>query len=77
LFFAPLLLERQQALIDALKRENKLLQAQLDQANTDKLAANTEKLALLDVLKSQARLLQAPSDTQADGKQRRRRWWQR
>jgi len=60
----------QQALVDALRRENELLRNQLEQANI-------EKLGLLDVLKSQARLLQAPRDAQAEGKPPRRRWWQR
>jgi len=59
----------QQALVDALRRENELLRNQLEQAHT-------ENLALLDVLKSQTRLLQAP-DAQAEGKPRRRWWWQR
>jgi len=60
----------QQALVDALRRENELLRNQLDQAHA-------EKLGLLDVLKSQARLLQAPRDAEAESKPRRRRWWQR
>jgi len=60
----------QQALVDALRRENELLRNQLEQANI-------EKLSLLDVLKSQARLLEAPRDAQAGGKPRRRRWWRR
>jgi len=59
----------QQALVEALRRENELLRSQLMQANQ-------EKLGLLDVLKSQTRLLQAPTDAQAEGK-RRRRWWHR
>ena len=67
---APTVDAGQQALVDALRRENELLRNQLEQANI-------EKLSLFDVLKSQARLLQAPGDAQADGKPRRRRWWQR
>jgi len=67
---APTVHAGQQALVDALRRENELLRNQLDQANI-------EKLGLLDVLKSQARLLQAPRDAQAEGKPRRRRWWHR
>ncbi len=66
----PALDAGQQALVDALRRENELLRNQLEQANT-------EKLTLLDVLKSQARLLQAPRDVQAEGKPRRRQWWRR
>jgi len=60
----------QEALVEALRRENELLRNQLDQANI-------EKLGLLDVLKSQTLLLQAPRDTQAEGTPRRRRWWHR
>jgi len=59
----------QQALVDALQRENEQLRNQLDQAHA-------EKLGLLDVLKSQTRLLQAP-DAQGESKPRRRRWWHR
>jgi len=67
----PALDAGQQALVDALRRENELLRNQLEQANI-------EKLALLDVLKSQTRLLQAPRDALAEGnKPRQRRWWRR
>jgi len=66
----PTLDAGQQALVDALRRENELLRNQLEQANI-------EKLALLDVLKSQARLLQAPKDALAEREPRRRRWWHR
>ena len=68
---APTVDAGQQALVDALRRENELLRNQLDQANI-------EKLGLLDVLKSQARLLQAPRDDALAGREpRRRRWWHR